>query len=76
MKKNIVSETLLGMADEEKEDLLDADLKTILVVTGSFLFSGADLTDIEPSVFARINELAVKHLVDQDNQVPIGVTIQ
>ena len=76
MKKNIVSETLLGMADEEKEDLLDADLKTILVITGSYLYSGADLTDIEDSVFARINELAVKYLVEQENQVPTGVTIQ
>ena len=76
MKKNIVSETLLGLAEETEADLLEADLKTILVVTGSFLFSGADLTDIEPSVFARINELAVKHLVDQENQVPKGITVQ
>ena len=76
MKKNIVSETLLGMADEEKADLLEADLKTILVITGSYLYSGADLTDIEDSVFARINELAVKYLVGQENQVPTGVTIQ
>ena len=29
MKKNIVEETLLGMADEEDADLLEADLKTI-----------------------------------------------
>ena len=76
MKKNIVSETLLEMAEEEEADLLEADLKTILVITGSYLFSGADLTDIEDSVFARINELAVKHLVEQENQVPTGVTIQ
>ena len=76
MKKNIVSETLQEMAEEEGADLLEADLKEILILTGSFLYSGADLTDIEPSVFVRINELAVKHLVDLDNQVPKGVTIQ
>ena len=76
MKKNIVEETLLGMADEEDADLLEADLKTILVITGSYLYSGAELTDIEDSVLARINELAVKHLVEQENQVPKGVTIQ
>ena len=76
MKKNIVSETLLGMAEETEADLLEADLKTILVITGSYLYSGADLTDIEDSVFARINELAVKYLVEQENQVPTGVTIQ
>ena len=76
MKKNFISETLLGMADEEDADLLEADLKTILVITGSYLYSGAELTDIEDSVLARINELAVKHLVEQENQVPKGVTIQ
>ena len=76
MKKNIVSETLLGMAAEEDADLLEADLKTILVITGSYLYSGAELTDIEASLVARINELAVKHLVEQENQVPAGVTIQ
>ena len=76
MKKNFISETLLGVSEEEDADLLEADLKTILVITGSYLFSGADLTDIEDSVFARINELAVNHLVEQENQVPTGVTIQ
>ena len=76
MKKNIVEETLLGMADEEDADLLEADLKTILVITGSYLYSGAELTDIEDSVFSRINELTVKYLVEQENQVPSGVTIQ
>ena len=76
MKKNIVSETLLEMAEEEEADLLEADLKTILIITGSYLYSGAELTDIEDSVLARINELAVKHLVEQENQVPAGVTIQ
>ena len=76
MKKNIVSETLLEMAEEEEADLLEADLKTILMITGSYLYSGADLTDIEDSVFARINELAVKYLVEQENQVPRNVTIQ
>tara|TARA_B100000686_G_C16667313_1_gene904307 strand:+ start:386 stop:616 length:231 start_codon:yes stop_codon:yes gene_type:complete len=76
MKKNIVSETLLEMAEEEEADLLEADLKTILIITGSYLYSGADLTDIEDSVLARINELTVKYLVEQENQVPSGVTIQ
>ena len=76
MKKNIVEETLLGMADEEDADLLEADLKTILVIAGGHLYSGAELTDIENSVLARLNELTVKHLVEQENQVPSGVTIQ
>ena len=76
MKKNIVSETLQEMAEEEGADLLEADLKEILILTGSFLYSGADLTDIELSVFSRINELAVKHMVEEDNRVPRDATIQ
>ena len=76
MKKNIVSETLLGMADEEDADLLEADLKTTLIIVGSYLYSGSELTDVDDSVFARINELAVKYLVEQENQVPRNVTIQ
>ena len=76
MEKNIVSETLLETANGEDADLLEADLKTILVITGSYLYSGAELTDIEDSVLARINELAVKHLVEQENRVPPGVTVQ
>ena len=76
MTKNIVSETLLEMAEEEGADLLKADLKEILILTGSFLYSGADLTDIELSLFSRINELAVKHMVEEDNRVPRDATIQ
>ena len=76
MEKNFVEKTLLETANGEDADLLEADLKTILVITGSYLYSGADLTDIEDAVFARINELAVKYLVEQENQVPTGVTIQ
>ena len=76
MEKNFVEKTLLETANGEDADLLEADLKTILVITGSYLYSGAELTDIEDSVLARINELAVKHLVEQENQVPADVTIQ
>ena len=43
---------------------------------GSEYLETIELTDIEDSVLARINELAVKYLVEQENQVPSGVTIQ
>ncbi len=74
--KNIDSETLMEMAAEEGADLLNADLKEILILTGSFLYSGGDLSDVESSILARINDLAVKYLVDEENRVPKGVTIQ
>tara|TARA_B100001750_G_scaffold107442_1_gene84916 strand:+ start:110 stop:349 length:240 start_codon:yes stop_codon:yes gene_type:complete len=69
-------ETLISMAEEEGVDLNQTDLKTILMFTGSFLYSGSELSDIEESVFSRINELVVEYLVEQDNQVPAGTTIQ
>ena len=44
----------LSMAEEEDADLLEADLKTVLEITGSYLYSGAELSDVEESVFLRI----------------------
>ena len=51
MKKDLESETLLTMAEEEDTDLLEADLKTVLEITGSYLYSGAELSDVEESFF-------------------------
>ena len=69
-------QTLISLAEEEGVDLNQADLKTILILAGSFLYSGSELSDIEESVFSRINELVVEHLVHQENHVPRGATIQ
>ena len=69
-------ETLISLAEEEGVDLNQADLKTILILTGSFLYSGSELSDIEESVFSRINELVVEYLVHKENRVPRGATIQ
>ena len=54
MKKNLESETLITIAEEGDADLLEADLKTVLEITGSYLYSGAELSDVEESVFLRI----------------------
>ena len=35
MKKNLESETLITIAEEGDADLLEADLKTVLEITGS-----------------------------------------
>ena len=37
-------ETLISMAEEEGVDLNQTDLKTILMFTGSFLYSGSELS--------------------------------
>ena len=61
--------------DDEDEDLLEADLKTVLVITGSYLYSGAELSDVEDSVYARILELTTEHLVDEPKRIPKNATI-
>ena len=75
MKKNLESETLLTMAEEEDADLLEADLKTVLEITGSYLYSGAELSDVEESVFLRIFELTKQHLAAEPYRIPKGATI-
>lgn len=75
MKKNLESETLLTMAEEGDADLLEADLKTVLEITGSYLYSGAELSDVEESVFLRIFELTKQHLVEEPYRIPKGTTI-
>ena len=74
MKKNLESETLLTM-EEEDADLLEADLKTVLEITGSYLYSGAELSDVEESVFLRIFELTKQHLTEEPYRIPKGATI-
>ena len=75
MKKNLESETLLTMAEEEDADLLEADLKTVLEITGSYLYSGAELSDVEESVLLRIFELTKQHLLEDPYRNPKGTTI-
>ena len=75
MKEKRDLDSIKDFMMDQEEDLLETDLKTVLVVTGSYLYSGAELTDIEESVLARINELVVKHLVEKENQVPKGAII-
>ena len=73
MKKNFVSEALLEMSEEEEADLLEADLKTVLIITGSYLYSGEELTDVEDSVYHRILELTTEYL--EPNRIPKDATI-
>ncbi|MBI80399.1 MAG: hypothetical protein CMD85_00070 [Gammaproteobacteria bacterium] len=69
-------EALISMEEEEGLDLNEDDLKKVLILTGSFLNSGSELSDIEESIYSLINELVVHYLVNQENRVPRGTTIQ
>ena len=75
MKKDLESETLLTMAEEEDTDLLEADLKTVLEITGSYLYSGAELSEVEESVYLRIFELTKQYLTDAPYRIPKGAKI-
>ena len=46
------------------------NLKTILTITGSYLYSGADLHDVDETVFFRILELTKEHLAEAPMRVP------
>ena len=63
------------MMEDEEENLLDADLKTILTITGSYLYSGADLHDVEETVFLRILELTKVYLAEAPMRIPQDATI-
>ena len=63
------------MMEDEEEDLLEADLKTILTITGSYLYSGADLHDVDETVFLRILELTKVYLAEAPMRIPLDETV-
>jgi len=63
------------MMEDEEEDLLDANLKTILTITGGYLYSGAELHEVDESVFLRILELTKVYLAEAPMKIPLDETI-
>ena len=50
------------------EDLFSANLQTMLIVIGSYLYSGGDLTELEDKLLKRLSLLLDMH-IHQDVQV-------
>ena len=50
------------MTEHEEPDLSDADLKTMLIVIGSYLYAGAEIEEVDDGTYDRLVSLLVKHI--------------
>ena len=67
--KRILEEGGLG---RESEDLFSANLQTMLVVIGSYLYSGSNLTELEDKLLKRLSLLLDMH-IHRDIQVQVDI---
>ena len=69
--KKIIEEDGLGRLSE---DLFNAKLQTMLIVIGSYLYSGADLTELEDKLLKRLSLLLDMH-IHRDVQVHVDINL-
>ena len=69
--KRIIEE---GGAGREGEDLFSANLQTMLIVIGSYLYSGGDLTELEDKLLKRLSLLLDMH-IHRDVQVHADINL-
>ena len=69
--KRILEEGGLG---RESEDLFSANLQTMLVVIGSYLYSGSNLTELEDKLLKRLSLLLDMH-IHRDVQVHVDINL-
>ena len=69
--KRIIEECGAG---REGEDLFSANLQTMLIVIGSYLYSGADLTELEDKLLKRLSLLLDVH-IHRDVQVHVDINL-
>jgi len=62
------------MMDDEDE-LLNADLKTMLVIIGGYLYTGADIEEVEDVTYDRLLTLLIKHINREILAPPTDTTI-
>tara|TARA_R100001594_G_scaffold105038_1_gene139673 strand:- start:303 stop:491 length:189 start_codon:yes stop_codon:yes gene_type:complete len=60
---------------EEDEDLFKADLQTMLIVVGSYLYAGENLNQLEDELLERLSNLLIKHLSRDIESPPEDETI-
>ena len=73
MSKRLDSMNYLTM--NEEEELLDADLKTMLVVIGSYMYAGAELEEVDDGTYDRLVTLLVKHINREIEEPPENAII-
>ena len=59
----------------DEEDLLNADLKNMLEIIGSYLYSGAELEEVDDGTYDRLVTLLVKHINREIGVPPEDETI-
>tara|TARA_Y100000590_G_scaffold17482_1_gene20920 strand:- start:1092 stop:1328 length:237 start_codon:yes stop_codon:yes gene_type:complete len=69
--KKIIEEDGLGRLSE---DLFNANLQTMLIVIGSYLYSGGDLTELEDKLLKRLSLLLDMH-IHRDVQVHVDINL-
>ena len=69
--KRIIEEGGLGRVGE---DLFSANLQTMLIVIGSYLYSGGDLTELEDKLLKRLSLLLDMH-IHRDVQVRVDTNL-
>ena len=69
--KKIIEEDGLGRLSE---DLFNAKLQTMLIVIGSYLYSGGDLTELEDKLLKRLSLLLDMH-IHRDVQVHVDINL-
>ena len=67
--KKIIEEDGLGRMSE---DLFNANLQTMLIVIGSYLYSGGDLTELEDKLLKRLSLLLDMH-IHRDVQAHVDI---
>ena len=69
--KRIIEEGGLG---REGEDLFSANLQTMLIVIGSYLYSGGNLRELEDKLLKRLSLLLDMH-IHRDVQVHVDTNL-
>ena len=69
--KRIIEEGELG---REGEDLFSANLQTMLIVIGSYLYSGSNLKELEDKLLKRLSLLLDMH-IHRDVQVHVDTNL-
>jgi len=69
--KKIIEEDGLGRLGE---DLFNTNLQTMLIVIGSYLYSGGDLTELEDKLLKRLSLLLDMH-IHRDVQVHVDINL-
>ena len=70
VKRFLAEDGLVG----EGEDLFGANLQTMLIVIGSYLYSGGNLTELEDKLLKRLSLLLDMH-IHRDVQVHVDINL-